>query len=70
MTLEETGDCRFLPQRVSARRPGRRIAKLAEVVSLMKAHWQGEELDYSGDFVEVRGYAGNPLPAPPLPGVT
>ncbi len=43
-------------------RPGRRIAKLAEVVSLIKAHWQGEELDYSGDFVEVRGYAGRPRP--------
>ena len=43
-------------------RPGRRIAKLAEVVSLLKAHWQGEELYYSGDFVQVRGYAGRPRP--------
>ena len=43
-------------------RPGRRIAKLAEVVALIKAHWQGEELDYSGEFVEVRGYAGRPRP--------
>ena len=43
-------------------RPGRRIAKLAEVVSLIKAHWQGEELDFSGDFVQVRGYAGRPRP--------
>ena len=43
-------------------RPGRRIAKLAEVVSLIKAHWQGEELDYSGDFVQVHGYAGRPRP--------
>ena len=43
-------------------RPGRRIAKLAEVVSLIKAHWQGDELDYSGDFVQVRGYAGRPRP--------
>jgi probable F420-dependent oxidoreductase len=43
-------------------RPGRRIAKLAEVVSLIKAHWQGEELDYSGNFVRVRGYAGRPRP--------
>jgi alkanesulfonate monooxygenase SsuD/methylene tetrahydromethanopterin reductase-like flavin-dependent oxidoreductase (luciferase family) len=25
--------------------PGRRIAKLAEVVSFIKAHWQGEELN-------------------------
>ncbi|CDO85797.1 luciferase [Mycobacterium triplex] len=43
-------------------RPGRRITKLAEVVSLIKAHWQGEELDYSGEFVHVRGYAGRPRP--------
>lgn len=43
-------------------RPGQRIAKLAEVVSLIKAHWQGEELDYSGDFVQVHGYAGRPRP--------
>jgi probable F420-dependent oxidoreductase len=43
-------------------RPGRRIAKLAEVVSLIKAHWEGEELDCSGDFVHVRGYAGRPRP--------
>ena len=41
-------------------RPGRRIAKLAEVVSLIKAHWQGEELDCSGEFVRgarIRGTA-------------
>ena len=38
-------------------RPGRRIAKLAEVVALIKAHWRGEELDCSGDFVRVHGYA-------------
>ena len=43
-------------------RPGRRIAKLAEVVSLIKAHWGGDELDFSGDFVEVHGYAGRPRP--------
>jgi probable F420-dependent oxidoreductase len=43
-------------------RPGRRIAKLAEVVVLIKAHWQGDELDYSGDFVRVHGYAGRPRP--------
>jgi probable F420-dependent oxidoreductase len=41
---------------------GQRIAKLAEVVSFIKAHWQGEELDFSGDFVQVRGYAGRPRP--------
>ncbi|OBI97083.1 TIGR03621 family F420-dependent LLM class oxidoreductase [Mycobacterium sp. 1465703.0] len=42
--------------------PGRRIAKLAEVVSLIKAHWRGEELAYSGQFVEAHGYAGRPRP--------
>ena len=50
-------------------RPGRRIAKLSEVVSLIKAHWQGEELEFSGDYVQVRGYAGRPRPTqrPPPP---
>ena len=43
-------------------RPGRRIAKLAEVIALIKAHWRGEELDCSGEFVQVRGYAGRPRP--------
>ncbi|SPM39885.1 Flavin-dependent oxidoreductase, luciferase family (includes alkanesulfonate monooxygenase SsuD and methylene tetrahydromethanopterin reductase) [Mycobacterium numidiamassiliense] len=43
-------------------RPGRRIAKLAEVVALIKAHWQGDELNYAGDFVRVHGYAGRPRP--------
>lgn len=51
-------------------RPGRRIAKLAEVVSLIKAHCEGEQLDCSGDFVHVRGYAGRPRsvqrPHPPI----
>src|ERR1700761_6424379 len=41
---------------------GRRIANLAEVVSFIKAHWQGEELNWSGDFVRVHGYAGRPRP--------
>lgn len=43
-------------------RPGRRITKLAEVVAMIKAHWQGDELDYSGEFVQVHGYAGRPRP--------
>ena len=42
--------------------PGRRIAKLAEVVSFIKAHWQGDELNWSGEFVRVHGYAGRPRP--------
>ncbi len=52
-------------------RPGRRIAKLVEVISLIKAHWEGDELDFVGDFVQVRGYAGRPrtvrLPGRPHP---
>ena len=43
-------------------RPGRRIAKLAEVIALIKAHWRGEELDCSGEFIQVSGYAGRPRP--------
>jgi hypothetical protein len=43
-------------------RPGQRIAKLAEVVSLIKAHWEGGQLDFAGQIVQVRGYAGRPLP--------
>jgi probable F420-dependent oxidoreductase len=50
--------------------PGRRIAKLAEVVSFIKAHWQGEELNWAGEFVQVHGYAGRPptvqRPHPPI----
>jgi probable F420-dependent oxidoreductase len=42
--------------------PSRRIAKLAEVVSFLKAHWQSDELNWSGDFVQVHGYAGRPRP--------
>jgi probable F420-dependent oxidoreductase len=42
--------------------PGRRIAKLAEVVAFIKAHWQGDELNWSGDFMQVHGYAGRPRP--------
>jgi probable F420-dependent oxidoreductase len=50
--------------------PGRRIAKLAEVVSFIKAHWEGEELNWSGNFVQVHGYAGRlravQRPHPPI----
>jgi probable F420-dependent oxidoreductase len=43
-------------------RPGRRIAKLTEVIALIKAHWAGGQLDYAGRQVQVRGYAGTPRP--------
>lgn len=39
-----------------------RITKLEEVISLVKAHWSGHELDRTGEFVNVTGYAGLPLP--------
>lgn len=42
--------------------PARRIAKLEEVVALLKAHSAGEELHNSGEFVNVTGYAGRPHP--------
>jgi probable F420-dependent oxidoreductase len=42
--------------------PGRRIAKLKEVVALVKAHCAGEELTSVGDYVNVHGYQGTPAP--------
>ena len=48
--------------------PARRVAKLAEVVALVKAHWAGEELAIKGDFTTATGYAGLPVrqPRPPI----
>jgi probable F420-dependent oxidoreductase len=43
-------------------RPGRRIEKLTEVIALLKAHCAGEQLEYAGRQVQVRGYAGRPRP--------
>jgi probable F420-dependent oxidoreductase len=43
--------------------PGQRVAKLAEVVALVKAHWSGEPLDFRGEHATASGYAGLPLPA-------
>jgi probable F420-dependent oxidoreductase len=43
-------------------RPSRRIAKLKEVVALLKAHASGEILMCNGEFVKVAGYAGRPVP--------
>lgn len=39
-----------------------RVDKLEEVVALLKAHWSGEDMDLSGQHVNVKGYAGLPLP--------
>lgn len=41
---------------------GARVSKLEEVIALMKAHWSGEEMDLHGEFVNVSGYAGLPVP--------
>ena len=43
-------------------RAGLRITKLAEVIALFKAHFSGEEIGQSGEFVSVSGYAGTPRP--------
>lgn len=48
----------------------RRVARLEEVVALLKAHWSGEVMNIDGEYVKVSGYAGLPLPVqkpnPPL----
>jgi probable F420-dependent oxidoreductase len=48
----------------------RRVDKLVEAVALLKAHWSGEQMDLTGDHVNVSGYAGLPAPVqrphPPL----
>jgi probable F420-dependent oxidoreductase len=40
----------------------RRVDKLVEVVALLKAHWSGEQMDLTGEHVNVHGYAGLPRP--------
>jgi probable F420-dependent oxidoreductase len=40
----------------------RRVARLEEVIALVKAHWAGDELHVNGEFVHVNGYAGLPRP--------
>jgi probable F420-dependent oxidoreductase len=47
---------------VPMERPGVRIAKLAEYVEVMRAHWSGEPIDVHGDHVSVSGFAGRPVP--------
>lgn len=42
--------------------PGRRIAKLKEVVALFRAHFCDDEIDCAGDYVNVTGYRGTPRP--------
>lgn len=42
--------------------PGRRIAKLKEVVALVKAHCADDDIEQAGEFVNVLGYRGTPSP--------
>jgi probable F420-dependent oxidoreductase len=50
--------------------PRDRVAKLEEVVRLVKAHWSGEVIACEGQFVKGGGYSGLPhpvqRPAPPI----
>ena len=39
-----------------------RIARLAEVVELVKQHATGDSMNFSGAHVEIRGYSGVPAP--------
>ncbi len=43
-------------------RPSVRIERLAEVVRLLRAHWNGEPIDVHGTYVNVSGFAGLPKP--------
>lgn len=51
-------------------RPGQRISKLEEVISLFRAQFSGAEIECVGEFVNVGGYAGRPptvqRPRPPI----
>jgi probable F420-dependent oxidoreductase len=40
----------------------RRLAKLVEVVAMVKAHFAGETIDVDGEFVQLHGYEPAPLP--------
>lgn len=43
-------------------RAGVRIARLAEAVGVLRAHWLGEPVDISGDHLHVSGFSGTPRP--------
>ena len=47
---------------VAMARPGLRIAKVAEYVDVLRAHWAGDQLAIDGEHVHVHGFAGLPLP--------
>jgi probable F420-dependent oxidoreductase len=41
---------------------GVRIARLGEVVEVLKAHWSGDEVSVDGTYVHASGFAGLPRP--------
>jgi probable F420-dependent oxidoreductase len=43
-------------------RAGVRIARMAEAVGVLRAHWAGEPLDIAGEHISVSGFAGAPQP--------
>lgn len=47
---------------IAFNRPGERIDKLKEVVALLRAHCSGDEIACKGEYVNVEGYVGTPLP--------
>jgi probable F420-dependent oxidoreductase len=55
---------------ITLNEPRDRVAKLEEMIRLVKAHFSGDPIDVDGCFVKVRGYSGLPMPIqkprPPL----
>jgi probable F420-dependent oxidoreductase len=47
---------------VTMDRPGVRIARLGEVVGLLKAHWAGGDVRVDGTYVHAHGFTGLPRP--------
>jgi probable F420-dependent oxidoreductase len=47
---------------VAMDRPGVRIARLGEIVELMKSHWSGDSVAMDGTYIHAHGFAGLPRP--------
>jgi len=43
-------------------RPSIRIERLAETIDVLRAHWSGQPIDLHGQYVDVSGFSGAPLP--------
>lgn len=41
---------------------GARIARMAEAVGVLRAHWSGQPITISGDHLRVSGFSGTPVP--------